>query len=250
MKIDMAGALRDAWAMWRTDGDLLVRIAALFLFLPQFATLLLLPPIPPMVVTAEMSQAAQMALAESIVAWISAYGGWYLVGALIVQAGTLIVLTAYLGRDRPNLGGAIRGAAQLFPRYLLAMILVGLPLGLGVLTLVLLLPGLYVLGRMIALGPILVAERPISVGRAVARSWAMTRGFGLPLAGLVSLTILGGALMAAPFTMIDKGLRAAAPNVVAITLADAAGAAVAAAALLATALVQIAVYRRLVSSGT
>jgi hypothetical protein len=250
VKIDLAGVLRDAWAMWRADGDLLLRIAGLFLFLPQFATLLLLPAMPPLAVTAEMSEAAQMALAEKITAWISTYGGWYLLGALIVQAGTLIVLTAYLGRDRPDLRGAIRGAAQLFPRYLLAMILVGLPLGLGVLTLVLLPPGLYVLGRMIALGPILVAERPIGVGRAVARSWAMTRGHGLALAGLVSLTTLGGALLAAPFTLIDKGLRAAAPNAIAITLADAGAAGIAAAALLATALIQIAAYRRLANSGT
>lgn len=246
----MAGVLRDAWAMWRGDGDLLLRVAGLFLFLPQFATLLLLPAMPPLAVTAEMTEAAQRALAERIVAWVSVYGGWYLLGALIVQAGTLIVLVAYLGRNRPDLRGAIGRAVQLFPRYLLAMILVGLPLGLGVLTLVLLLPGLYVLGRMIALGPILVAERPIGVARAVARSWALTRGHGLSLAGLVSLTILGGALLSAPFTLIDKGLRAAAPNVVAITLADAGAAAIASAALLATALIQIAAYRRLANSGT
>jgi hypothetical protein len=249
VKIDMAGVLRDAWAMWRTDSDLLLRVAGLFLFLPLLATLLLLPAMPPFAVTPEMSQAAQTALAEQIVAWISAYGGWSLLGALIVEAGMLVVLTAYLGRDRPDVRGAISGAAQLLPRYVLAMILVGFP-RLGVLTLVLLLPGLYVLGRMIALGPILVAERPIGVGGAVARSWALTRGNGLPLAGLVSLTILGGMLLAAPFNLIDKGLRSVAPNVVAITLADAAGAAIATAALLATALIQIAAYRRLANSGT
>ena len=50
------------------------------------------------------------------------------------------------------------------------------------------------------------------------------------------------------FGAIDKALRASAPNVVAIAMADVAAAAITAAALLAATLVQIAAYRRLVAS--
>lgn len=248
MTFDVKGVLTDAWAMWRADRDLLFRILGLFFFLPQFAMLLLLPAMPPLAVTAEMSEADQMALARKIVEWVSAYGGWYVLGALLVQAGSLVVLMLYLRRDRPDLRQALAHGARLFPRYLLAMILVGLPLGLGVLTLVLLVPGFYLLGRLIAVGPALAAEQPLSIVRSLGRSWALTRGHGLVLAGLVSLTIIGGALVAAPFTLIDKSLREAAPNVVAIAMVDAGAAAAAAAALLATILVQIAAYRRLVAS--
>lgn len=246
MRFDSKSVLTDALAMWRADGDLLLRVSAAFLFLPQFAMLLLLPPMPPIAVTAEMTDAEQRALAQGIVEWASAYGGWYLLGAVLVQAGALIVLMLYL--RRLDLRGAMGQGLALFPRYVLAMIVVGMPLGLGVLTIVLLLPGLYLLGRLIAVGPALVAEAPLSVARSVSRSWALSRGHGFALAGLVSLTIIGGALLAAPFTLIDKALRAGAPNMVAIAMADAAAAAITAAALLAATLVQIAAYRRLVAS--
>ena len=246
MRFDAKAVLTDAWAMWRADGDLLLRVSAAFLFLPQFAMLLLLPAMPPIAVTAEMTEVEQRALAQAIVEWASAYGGWYMLGAVLVQAGALVILMLYL--RRLDLRAALGQGIRLFPRYLLAMILVGMPLGLGVLTIVLLLPGLYILGRLIAVGPALVAEAPMSVARSLSRSWALSSGHGFVLAGLVSLTIIGGALLAAPFTMIDKALRASAPNVVAIAMADAAAAALTAAALLAATLVQIAAYRRLVAS--
>lgn len=246
MRFDSKAVLTDAWTMWRADRDLLLRVSGFFLFLPQFAMLLLLPAMPPIAVTAEMTEAEQIALAGKIVAWASAYGWWYLAAAMLVQAGALVVLMLYL--RRLDLRAAMGRGLGLFPRYLLAMILVGMPLGLGVLTIVLLLPGLYLLGRLIAVGPALVAEAPLSVVRSLSRSWALTSGHGFVLAGLVSLTIIGGALLAAPFTMIDKALRASAPNVVAIAMADAAAAAITTAALLAATLVQIAAYRRLVAS--
>lgn len=246
MRFDSKAVLTDAWAMWRADRDLLLRVSAFFLFLPQFAMLLLLPAMPPIAVTAEMTEAEQIALAGKIVAWASTYGWWYLAAAMLVQAGALVVLMLYLRRI--DLRAAMSQGLGLFPRYVLAMILVGVPLGLGVLTIILLLPGLYILGRLIAVGPALVAEAPLSVVRSLSRSWALTRGHGFVLAGLVSLTIIGGGLLAAPFTMIDKALRASAPNVVAIAMADAAAAAITAAALLAATLVQIAAYRRLVAS--
>ena len=248
MTFDAKGALADAWAMWRADRDLLLRIAGLFLFLPQFGILLLLPPMPPLAVTEGMDEAAQRELAQQIVAWASSYGGWYVLGALLVQAGTLVVLMLYLERDRPDLGQAMSRSLRLFPRFLLAMIIVGLPIGLGVLTLILLIPGIYLLGRLLAVGPVLVAEAPISVSRSIARSWALTRGHGIALAGLMAITIFGGSVLTAPFTLLDKSLRAAVPNPVAIAMVDAAAAAVTVAALLATVLIQIAAYRRLVAS--
>lgn len=248
MKLDVRAVLADAWAMWRTDRELLFRITAAFFFLPQFAMLLMLPAMPPMVMTPEMTEADQLALANKIMTWASSYGGWYLAGAMVVQAGSLLVLMLYLQRDNPTLGDAIRRSAGLFPRYLLAMILVGMPLGIGLLTLILLLPAFYLLGRLIAVGPVLAGEQPMSVTRSLSRSWALTVGNGFVLAGLASLTILGGAILAAPFTLIDKTLRTDAPNQIAIALADAGAAAVTAMALLATILIQIAAYRRLVAN--
>jgi hypothetical protein len=176
------------------------------------------------------------------------YGGWYLLASLLVQFGSLVVLILYLGSDRPDLGAALARGVRLFPRYLPAMILVGLPLGFGQFFVLFLLPGLYLFGRMMVVGPVLVVDSRPGIRRAIARSWALTRGHGLAATGLAGLTVLGGGIAALPFVVIEHSLTAAKlANPVAIALVNAGAAAVTAAAMLALVLFQVALYRRLVS---
>ena len=46
MKIDWAGIFTDAWGRFKRDRQILLPLAGLFLFLPQFAFYLLVPPLP------------------------------------------------------------------------------------------------------------------------------------------------------------------------------------------------------------
>ncbi len=247
-KLPTASVLTDAWGMWRRDGDLLARIAGPFLFLPLFALYLVVPAIPLLKVEADMGEAEQLAQAKIYVDWVAVNGHWYVLATLLMHFGMLVILALYLDSEKPVLRMAFARAARLFPRYLLAMILVGIPTGIGLWVILLLLPGLYILGRMIVLGPLLVAERPIGVVAAIRRSWAMTRGNGLIVAGFASVNLLGG-LAAAPLLAIDRMLRAnSEASQIAIAMADAGAAFVSALSLLAMVLLQIAVYRRLLSS--
>jgi hypothetical protein len=110
------------------------------------------------------------------------------------------------------------------------------------------LPGLYVSGRLLLVGPVLFAERRMPAMAALARSVGLTRGAGLPMAALASCTTLGGMIAAQPFiALIDVVQADGAGNPVAVALLQAGAAAVAMAAGLAQALVAVAANRRLVN---
>jgi hypothetical protein len=248
MRLNITRVLVDAWQMFRRDADILVRIASVFMFVPQLALLMIVPPMPAIVLTPEMGETEQRALAQVLANWIAANGGWYVVATVLVHFGTLVVLSLYLRADRPDIRAAMAGAVRLFPRFLLAMIIVGLPLGIGLFWVFLLIPALYLLGRLMLTGPLLADRSPghgIGVRAAIARSWQATRGNGLALSGLASLSVLGGVLLGAPFVVLDKALRANAPNPIPIALVDIGAAAAVAISLLAAILIQIATYRRL-----
>lgn len=244
MKLDFAGVLTDAWSLFRRDRDLLLRIAGPFLFLPAFALALVVPDPPMPDPEAGNSEAQAMAWAQAVSDWATAHGGWYLLGYAISFFGLSILYALYLDRERPDLGGALKRSGTVLPRFLMAMILVSLPAGAGLLLYAI--PGLYILGRTMMTGPAMFAEPPLGALGAVRRSLALTRGSGLTLMGLSAFTYLGGWMLGAPFLMIDRWMRESGQaNPVALAIVDAGAAAAAAAAALASALIAVAVYRRL-----
>lgn len=247
MKLDVIGTLRDAWGLFRRDGGLLVRLAAPFLFWPSLALGLLVPmPPQPEEGVGEGGQRA-MAWIDSVGEWATHYGGWYFAAYAIGMIGTAAVLSLELGGGRQSVGEALGRALTMAPRFLLAMVLVAVPVGAG--TLLWILPGIYIAGRLMLVGPVLFAERRMAALAAMGRSVMLTRGAGLSMAALASCTYLGGIVAARPFVALiemvqgDGGMGSG--NPVAIALLQAGAAAVAMAAGLAQALISIAAYRRL-----
>lgn len=265
MRLDLAALLRDAVAAWRADSAVLFPLAGTTMFLPPLAARLLLPE-PPARPDGELTPEAMRVLLEQVAAWIGSYGVWHLAAAAIGSLGALVIAAIYLDRTRPALGPAFVTALGVFPRYLLAyalVLLAAFAVGAPVIGLVALVvpaslagffvfvPFFYLSGRIMLIGPALVAERPLGAIAAIGRSWRLTRGNGWALAWLTAMAALTGWLVASVLLMIGDLAgtgRMANPVIVAIVsvLAVSALAAVA----LAMALVGIAAYRRLASSGT
>ena len=244
MKIDFAGVLKDAWAQFRRDRDLLIRIAGPFLFLPAFALALVVPDPPIPDAEARGDEAQAMVWAQAVTEWAGANGGWYCLAYAMSFFGVAVIYTLNLDAGRVDVGTALKRCATILPRYLLAMILVSLPAGAGLLLYAI--PGLYILGRTMLTGPVLVAEGPIGAFAAIRRSLSLTRGVGLQLMSLAAFSYLSGWLLGAPFMALDRWMRESGQaNPVAIAIVDAGAAAAAAGSGLATALIAIAVYRRL-----
>ncbi|KQM63706.1 hypothetical protein ASE75_11455 [Sphingomonas sp. Leaf17] len=240
MKIDLPTTLADAWALFRAERDLVIRIAGTFLFLPALALALLVPayPLPVMTGTDRTAQAEAWSAAFS--AWANDYGLATVVAYGVLIVGALALFALYLDPERPTVGRAILRGLSLAPRYLLVLLLIGLPSQLGLA--LFLLPGLYILGRVALAGPILVADRPIGAWRAIVASIQRTRGSGFGLMGLMGFGYLGGQLAQLLTRLAQE--PSVATNPVVFTLLCSLAAAVASAAQVMLTMIGIAAYRR------
>ena len=239
MPIAVPAVLRDAWGLFRRDRDWLLRVAGPFLFLPAFALALLVPPAPVAFLAGGSGEAETLARAARLADWLRAHGGWHLLANLLGLFGAAALQAAYLDARAPDIRAALGRSGTLLPRYLLAMLLVAVPTGAGLYLWVL--PGLYVMGRTLLVGPVLVAERPVGALVAVGRSFSLSRGVGLPMTALASVTVLGGLVLAQPLAALQP---AAGRSVVIAVLAAAGLATVSTLAAIAQALIAVSAYRR------
>lgn len=253
MTIEWRGVLFDAWSRWKRDRILLLPLAGMFLFLPQFAFYLLAAPFPKLTPEQLQDSAALLAPGSPLIAWVEHNAPGMLATLLLMSFGSLVILSLYLDRGAGTPARALTRSVSLFPRYLLAAIVAGLPAGpVELMVVILVLPCLYLLGRLTLVGPVIAAERPIGVLRAIARSFALTRRRGLAMMALASGAMVAGMIAPAPFRLLRDTLQAAsAANPVAIAMTEAAGSLLATIVALALLLIEIALYRRLVvpSSG-
>ncbi|WP_374137847.1 MULTISPECIES: hypothetical protein [unclassified Sphingomonas] len=249
MTINLPGIFTDAWSMFRRHQEVLMTVAGMFIFLPTLALLLLVPVAPPWPDSGATEPEIQ-AGATKLAAWIVDNTSMFAAAAVASLYGALAISVFLLDPGCADLRAAMARALKLLPRYILAALLILVPASLGLF--VLILPGIYILGRTMLIGPTLIVERPIAATAAIMRSIALTRGNGLVLAGLTGIGLVAGQILPAPFQRIEEALRIAeAANPVMIAIVDSAAAACAAAVTLATILVRIAVYRQLASrSGT
>lgn len=243
MKINLPGVFTDAWGLFSRHREVVLTVAALFIFLPTLALLLLVPIAPPWPESSATEPEIQAA-ANLLAAWIVDNGSMFMAAGLLSLYGSLSITAFLIDPDSDDLRGALGRALGLMPRYVLAALLILLPASLGLF--VLIVPGLYIMGRTMLIGPLLIADRPITATAAIMRSIKLTRGNGLMLAGLTGIGLIAGQFLPGPFQKLDVAMRAArAENPITITIVDSAAAALAAAVALATILVRIAVYRQL-----
>ena len=244
MTLDFAGLVRSAWRLFRRDAELLLRIAGLFFFLPQYALVLLVPaiPVPDRGIDDRKLQAERWV--DAVQTWMSSYGFGTAIGYLVVYFGMAVILALYLSGERPSLGEAMRSAVRLYPRFLLAMVVVSIPTGAGMY--LLLLPGLYLMSRFLLAGPAVFAERPIGAVGAIARSWRVTSRAQFAVLGTVAFVYLAAMLLGQTFLLLgDAMTRSGAGNPVALAITGAGAASVAACSQIASAMIAITAYRRL-----
>ncbi|MHA6723473.1 hypothetical protein [Sphingomonas sp. RS2018] len=260
MRLSYAAAFGGAWRLWRRDAGALVPIAGLTMFLPQYAVLLLVPPMPAMLAVSDQpaTEAEIRAWTEALSGWLTSYGVWYALAALLGLFGALAVIAFQSDPARPTLGHALRRAVLLLPRYLLCSTLVAVPAvgilmpgaGARVLLMALIPVAFYLLGRTMLAGPVIVAQAPVGAVAAIQRSWRMTRGNGWVMAGSYGAVLLAAQLAGALFLALAALANGAGgTNPVVAAVFDGAASLTTAVAALALALVEVALYRRLSSDG-
>lgn len=179
MKFSYTEIWDDAARMMRANAPLLVAIAGVFLFLPALLAGYLLPP------PDERSYGA-------IVDYYRANWGWLLLANVVNMVGAIAILLLLFDRKGATVGNALVASLTILPAYFAASLLSGLAVGLA--GLLLLIPGLYLFGRLAPVGPIVVAEER-NPFRALSRSFALTKGHGWAVLGLVLLVAVAGLIV-------------------------------------------------------
>jgi hypothetical protein len=146
------------------------------------------------------------------------------VGAIAQLAIARLVISAQASGSGVTVASALRIALLTLPLLLLTLLLAALPISLGLMALVV--PGIYLLGRLGIVLP-LVASEPTNPIALLRRSWELTDGNGWRAAGfIVALTVVlamgsilaavvGGAVGSVLTVVAGKGLGVFAATLVA-----------------------------------
>ncbi|MEI9928730.1 MAG: hypothetical protein WDN44_14950 [Sphingomonas sp.] len=232
MRLTPVGIFAEAGALFRRDRDLLLRVAAVFFFLPALGGELFFPwPEPPQ---------DQAAATELLIAWAGANAPW-LVGQIVAQLlGIGILLVLLLDSRKPTLGAAMVRALRLLPALMLAW-------G-GVLAIVcsgallFFVPGLYALGRTFVVSATLVDEPQRGPLGAIVAGIRRTERNGWMLVLVAMALFAAGSLTIAVIDGFGGALGGSGPLRAVFACLDAA---VAAAVALGQVLAQVAAYRLL-----
>ena len=179
-------AWEDALRLTRTHWVALVAIAGVFNFLPVLLVNHFVPwpePAP------EVEPAVALAIMwtffrENLL--------WFVLQSFVIMMGSAAMLRLVFARG-VTVGGALLFGAMLLPVYSIMLLITNLAVIIGLL--LLLVPGLYVCGRLFPAGAVMVAEDRRNPIETIRRTWALTEGHGWLVLGLYILVALAGGIL-------------------------------------------------------
>jgi hypothetical protein len=183
MRFSYSAIWADVTALLRSHASLIATVAGVFVFLPALLVAYFLPQ-------------PEAASSEQMVRLWSEYAArnwpWLMLGILVRSVGAIAILLLIFSRGI-SVGGAIAGSLVLLPAYFIATLISSFAIALGIFLLIV--PGLYLLGRLGPLNAVIVAEGQRNPIAALTRCWALTRGHGWAIFGLILIIALAAAIV-------------------------------------------------------
>ena len=193
MKFSYSAVWNDTVALLRAHGALIAALAGVFIFLPALLIAQFVP----------QNETPAATVVEAVAAgreYLLANWHWLLLQTLLNIVGTIAILTLVFARSGTSVGQAIAHGFTLLPFFFLASILANIAIGIGLVLLIV--PGLYLIGRLAPLGPVIVAEQEKNPIAAIRRTFEVTKGNGWRVLGLVFLVALAAAILALVVNML------------------------------------------------
>lgn len=172
--LDYSLAWQDAKALLRGQRDGVIAIAGALWFFPTWLSGYL---------TRNSEMGSGENFADLIIAVQQMYAAyWYILlpTMLIGLWGTTSLYALLTRGDLAKNGDALRLGLALLPVYFLAQLLTGWAIMLGMLLFIL--PGVYLIGRLLAVGAVIVAEPSRGVIGSLRHGWELTQGQGWRIA--------------------------------------------------------------------
>jgi len=180
MSFSYSATWDDTTRLLRTNSSLISAIAGAFIFLPMLLVAYFLPE------PAAQGREAMQALVDYYTANLL----WLLLERLVQMIGSAAIFVLLSARGGHTVQGAIGAAVGILPVYFVTVLIANLAIGAGFA--LLLIPGLYLLGRL-SLAGIVVADggyrNPLA---AIRKSFDITKGRGWAVAGLVLAVAVAG----------------------------------------------------------
>lgn len=230
MRLSYNDLWTEAVGLVRSNSAVLTALAGAFFFLPNLVTAHFAP--------FDLEPAPSLsALVDAVSAHVRRHWPLILAVQLFEIVGTLTMLRLFLKADGRTVAAAILASLALLPTQLVAGGAANLMIVLGLVALIV--PGVYLIGRLAPLPAVIVAETVRNPFAAIGRTFAVTRGAGFAIAGILIIVLLValliGTLVSSAAGAVGILIAGRGPGVL---LANAAGGLVsAAAAVLLVALV-------------
>ena len=176
----------DALRLTRTHWPALIAIAGVFVFLPT----LLVNHFFPM---------GEPPAGDDLRAFVRFFLEHYRDNALPIVAQSFVVMIGSAAMLRlvfargGTVGGALVYGIILLPAYSILIVIMNLGVGFGLALLIV--PGLYLWGRLVPAGPAMVAEDRRNPIDALGRGFALTKGHGWLVIGLYLLVVIPGGIL-------------------------------------------------------
>lgn len=177
----------DTGGLLKAHGPLLAAIAGVFVFLPTLLVGYFFPPPEPPAGT-EWPEFVRI-----FAAYYKQHGLWIILQSFVVMTGTAAMLRLVFA-PRVTVAGAIWFGLLLLPAYSILLVMTNVIVFVGLLLLIV--PGLYLWGRVLPAGPAMVAEDRRNPIDALKRGFSLSASKGWAVVGLVLLVMIPGAILA------------------------------------------------------
>ncbi|WP_033073341.1 glycerophosphoryl diester phosphodiesterase membrane domain-containing protein [Sphingopyxis sp. MWB1] len=168
---DMGAAWEDSVALLKSHSALTGTVAAVFFFLPALCIAWFGP------VGVEPPAGASFEQTWAVMQQnVSIALPYQIIGGLLAMVGSVAILRLWLSRTGISVGEALRFGLAFFPVVFLVQLLSGVAIGFGALLLII--PALYLTGRLAVALPALADRSLRNPVEAIRTSWALTQGNG------------------------------------------------------------------------
>jgi hypothetical protein len=185
MNVSYSAVWDDTLRLMRTHAPLLAAIAGVFMFLPALLFTVYLKP--PQTQGVDPNQMVRL-----IMTYYSNAAPWLLLQGLVSLVGTASMLRLVFARAS-TVGAALMFGLALLPFYFLMSLLTSLMVGIGFILFIV--PGLYLIGRVLPAPVVMVAENRRNPIDAIARTFALTAGRGWAILGLFLVVVIVAAIV-------------------------------------------------------
>lgn len=192
MKFSYSAVWEDAARMMRANAALLLGIAGVFFFLPGLLMGYFVPQPEGTETLAEMVGALRL--------YFDANWHWILLANAINMVGAIAIYLLLFDARGHTVRGALAAALPILPAYFLLSILTTFIIFFGLFWLIL--PGVYLLGRLCVNAVLMVAEGVRNPFAVIAASWRLTKGRGWAVAGLVVIVAVVGYILSTVVTAV------------------------------------------------